>query len=571
MKKHQKEKTDLPLEVQLVSGVKDCQTCKWFWGDDRPYGPYPSYDFIEKYPKDMKIKYNEKAKKPIPWIKTKSNALKFVEPAVMQGCRKAPIMTIGINPNLTAFKPNPRNDTWSYPKFGDQASYAYYYRYKTIYQESFSGEFLQKQMSKEEKEIVRAKKAGYLTYSKRSNTSRWMMLKVRYEDDTEETIERTWKSREDYFVRYFANPKSKEIQFKKGDIIAAKLHLKKNLESSVYHNVTGYYARFVPVLDSFKKSIADSLDKKNQKQVLKKMNLTVGEDVAMHDMIGCASPGWTSIYDIPTERVIENCVEDNSWVIKQIIQSQPKVIVLVGGSSMSMFLGIFAPFTNLPKVKDYFDLVRKTCEKPYFMKIKIGKFAFTSRIICSPHFSYGDNFEKHVRLSSEEWYELKNKYPEEFKSILRLNQAKKIEIKEGYGSSQMIMLKKGNKEDLKKIVGKFSAKAKDHILKNYFDVTEMIAQALKQEYDTGKLQFDSDTGHLKRTKGPCHFCKNDLWEFPEGCEYGNSEEEQVPPNYYLEIVKKIVSKGVLHKKHEQTKKNIAVSKKKLEMYKLESF
>ena len=557
--------SDLPIEVQLVSGVKNCETCKWFWGDDRPYGPYPSYDFLEKYPKNEKIKYNEKAKKPIPWIKTKSNALKFVEPAVMQGCRKAPIMTIGINPNLTAFKPNPRNDTWAYPKFSNQASYAYYYRYKTIYQESFSGDFLQKQMSKKEKEIVRAKMAGYLTYSQRSNTSRWMMLKIRYEDDTEETIERTWKSREDYFVRYFAS-KNKKIQFKKGDIIAAKLHLKKDLKAEAFHNVTGYYARFVPVLDSFKKLIVENGDKKQ----LKKMNLTVGEDVAMHDMIGCASPGWTSIYDIPTERVIENCVEDNAWVIKQVIQSQPKVIVLVGGSSMAMFLGIFGPYTNVPKDRDYFEKVRETCEKPYLMKIKIGKFAFTSRIICTPHFSYGDNFEKHVRLSSEEWYELREKHPKELKIILRLNKAKKITIKEGYGSSQMIMLKKG-KEELEKIVEKFSPKVKKLFLKNYFDVTEMIAQALKQEYDKRNLQFDEKTGHLERTEGPCHYCKNDSWEFPEGCEYGNADEKPVPAKFYLEITEKIVRKGVSRKKQNELRWKREAEKRKREMYEVEAF
>lgn len=558
--------SDLPIEVQLVSGVKNCDACKWFWGDDRPYGPYPSYDFLERYPENVKIKYNEKAKKPIPWIKTKSNALKFIEPAVMQGCRKAPIMTIGINPNLTAFKPNATNDTWAYPKFSDQASYAYYYRYKTIYQESFSGDFLKKQMSKDEKEIVRAKKDGWLTSAQRSNTSRWLMLKIQYDDGTKETIERTWKPREDYFVNFMKN--TKKNHFKKNEIIAAKLHLKKNLESSVFHNVTGYYARFVPILDGFKKLIAENGDKKQ----LQKMNLTIGEDIAMHDMIGCASPGWTIKYNIPTERVIENCVDENSWVIKQVIQSQPKVIVLVGGSSMSMFLRIFAPFTNLPKEKDFFDLVRKTCEKPYFMKIKVGKnFSFTSRIICSPHFSYGDNFEKHVRLSNEEWYELKNKHPKELKSILRLNKAKKIEIREGYGSTQMIMLKKGGKEYLKKIVGNFSPKPKELFLKNYFDITKMISHGLKQEFDKGNLQFDDSTGHLKRTEGPCRYCKNDSWEFPEGCEYGNADEESIPAKDYLEITEKIVKKGISHYEYEEYKKKTEYEKHKLEMYELESF
>lgn len=550
----EKVDSDLPLEVQLVSGVKNCDACKWFWGDDRPYGPYPSYDFVEKYPKNVKIKYDEKKKKPIEWISAKSNALKFIEPAVMQGCRKAPIMTIGINPNLTAFKPNPSNDTWAYPKFKDVASYAYYYRYKTIDQESFSGEFLQKQISKNKKDLIIAKNDGRLTYSSRSNTRRWMMIKIRYKDGEEETIERTWKSREDYMVNYDTRRKSK---FKKGKIIAAKLHLRKDVKTSVFHNTTGYYARAIPILGNFKEMIIDSGKGKNNKQ-FKKMNLTVGEDIAMHDMIGCASPGWGDIYDIPKGRVIENCIQENSWVIKQIIQSQPKVIIIVGNSSLSMFLGIFNPFINLPNEKDYFELVRKTCEKPHYMKIKFGKFAFTSRIICAPHFSYPNNFEKQFRFSGNEWFGFEQKFANEFKSLNKLEKEHKIKMDNGYNSSMVITLPGKNKGDLKKIIQKFKPNAKKIMLDHYFDILQMIAQGLKQEYDKGELEIDEITGHLKRVEGACHYCKNDIWKFPEGCEYSNADEKPIPGSFYTDIIKKIVKKGIQWNKRDKKRSEIVV-------------
>jgi hypothetical protein len=50
----------------------------------------------------------------------------------MDGCRKAPIMTIGINPNLTAFAPGRAGASWCYPDFSDASGgdaatkYAYY-------------------------------------------------------------------------------------------------------------------------------------------------------------------------------------------------------------------------------------------------------------------------------------------------------------------------------------------------------------------------------------------------------------------------------------------------------------
>ena len=42
----------------------------------------------------------------------------FPDAEVMDGCRKAPIMTIGINPNLTAFAPGSTGASWCYPSFG---------------------------------------------------------------------------------------------------------------------------------------------------------------------------------------------------------------------------------------------------------------------------------------------------------------------------------------------------------------------------------------------------------------------------------------------------------------------
>jgi len=64
----------------------------------------------------------------------------------MDGCRKAPIMTIGINPNLTAFAPGKTGASWCYPSFSSAynidswTKYPYYYGYRSVYQEHFRSE-----------------------------------------------------------------------------------------------------------------------------------------------------------------------------------------------------------------------------------------------------------------------------------------------------------------------------------------------------------------------------------------------------------------------------------------------
>lgn len=540
MKKKQKKVTksisSVPLEVELVSGTKNCDTCKWFWGDDKPYGPYPSYDFPKKYPEEVLDEYDVKNKKQIKWMNGKTKGLKFVEPAIMSGCRKAPIMTIGINPNLTAFRPGPRNDTWAYPVFSDDASYAYYFRHRTIYQESLPGDFLKKHLSKKEKDRIRAKKSGRLTYSNRSNTSRWMMLTMEYNDKTKETREITWKQDEDYFVSFDTRYNSK---FKKGDIIAAKLILGKNLETEVYHNITGYYERFTYVLDRFKKMLEKDAGNKT-KQDIKKIKFTIAEDVAQHDMIQCASPGWGDIYDIPKHRIEQNCLRDNNWVVQQVVQSQPKVIVLVGGSSMGMFLKIFGPFTNLEtNTKDYFQLIKRTCEQKIYLKIKFGNFSFRSRLICSPHFSYQDNFKKQFRFLAEEWESFQRKFPTDVK---KLGKNKNLTMPDPKNHKDKVIFMKGKNPDVKEIVKNLYPDARDQLMGHYYDAFELMSKALKQEYDEKRLEIDFETGHLKRSDGPCHFCDNSLWKFPEGCEYGKPEEKPYPQNYLQDIVQKILRK-----------------------------
>jgi hypothetical protein len=117
----------LPTEVELIYEVMPCNSmrcsqepiktnhpCNYFrkWGTYHSYdyamdGPPPSHDIVQD------SVYLGKA---------------TLLPEVLSGCRKSPIMAVGINPNLPAFWKTNRNSV--YPLFDDYKQYAHYFRYR---------------------------------------------------------------------------------------------------------------------------------------------------------------------------------------------------------------------------------------------------------------------------------------------------------------------------------------------------------------------------------------------------------------------------------------------------------
>lgn len=119
----------LPTEVELIYEVMPCNAmlctqepiqikhpCTYF----RKWGSYHSYDYLMDGPPPteniiQRSVYMGKAQ---------------ILPEVLSGCRKAPIMAVGINPNLPAFWQNKRNSI--YPLFDDYKQYAHYFRYRAV-------------------------------------------------------------------------------------------------------------------------------------------------------------------------------------------------------------------------------------------------------------------------------------------------------------------------------------------------------------------------------------------------------------------------------------------------------
>jgi hypothetical protein len=121
--------TRLPTEVELVYDVMPCNAlrtaqepgqaphpCTYF----RRWGTYHSYDYASEGPP------------PGPGIVQESVYLGRgpLVPEVLSGCRKAPILAVGINPNLPGWWTWSRNSL--NPLFDDYKQYAHYFRYRAI-------------------------------------------------------------------------------------------------------------------------------------------------------------------------------------------------------------------------------------------------------------------------------------------------------------------------------------------------------------------------------------------------------------------------------------------------------
>ena len=250
-----------PIEVELVYNVRPCGTCNFFWpkdSKDQSYGPYPTYDFLTNFPKENSPKGTPES---YPWMKSKTQESGFPNGEVMDGCRKTPIMTIGINPNMTAFAPGTRGTSWAYPLFSSDdktdgfAKYAYYYRYRNVYQERFNFETITKYILSQSKitatknitateDQVLAAKDGKIVSAERPDAGPTFDLVIEYDNGEKITITLQRDKGTPRYVLLF-DTESPNNEFKAGDIIAAKLDVPAGEELELYQELQTYYEQFV--------------------------------------------------------------------------------------------------------------------------------------------------------------------------------------------------------------------------------------------------------------------------------------------------------------------------------------
>jgi hypothetical protein len=546
-----------PLEVELVFQVRDCTTCTFFFPKDRsrlPYGPYPAYDFNSNTPKTASPKGN-----PIsfPWVKGTTSPPAFPDPEVMDGCRKAPIMTIGINPNLTAFAPGETGTSWCYPNFTNKngtdpfTKYAYYYRYRSVYQEHFDLKFVEKYLLSEGR--IAAEKPGVIVSANRTSEDPSYPLVVRYDGDSQDTTIELHSELDQPRYVLLLNPMPPNNRFKKGALIAAKLDVPAGHKAEVFAQQIGYYEQFVPVLGSFE----DFLKKKGHA----KANLHIGEDVCQLDMVACASPHWGPQWlggSMASENtIIDNCVTKNAWAMKQLAQTKPAVLFLVGEASYNMFLKAFGKLIKsnpvLPKQPEdgAFTLLRATtdphtpCVFEFSTTIDRVAYKLSTRLVITPHFSYNSNFLPQFRLSSHDWEEFQKNFAD-CANFLQHDPRVTVVPAPSAGGFAAIEITKDPQKVLQEIQKKY-ANAWQALSKSYYDAHQMMASVLEDLYNKKQITFTNakgkHPGFLTRTDGPCSFCVNQHWEFPLGCPYDKPEEKQLPAGFLEKVTQAIVKKG----------------------------
>ncbi|HVG35308.1 MAG TPA: hypothetical protein VM911_19735 [Pyrinomonadaceae bacterium] len=539
-----------PLEIELVYNVRPCGTCEFFWPENsaqQPYGPYPCWDFDSNTPKEKDPEGNPVS---FVWVQGTTRPPAFPDAEVMDGCRKAPIMTIGINPNMTAFAPGTVGASWCYPSFSSDhgtdswTKYAYYYRYRSVYQEHFDLKFVEKYMLPEGQ--IKAKKPGVMVDYSRKSDDPSFDIRVKYDGDAEPTaIHLPGKLGE---PRYIV-PINAGSKFKKGDLLAARLNVPAGQKTDIYGQQQTYYMQIVPVLQSFEKFLV----KKGHKDA----RLKVGEDVGQLDMVACASPHWGPQWLGGTSQsvntVINNCVQKNAWAMKQMVQTRPAVLFLVGQASWNMFRKAYGHVIHAqPAIPNYpvdgpYTLLRmmtqNECRLEFKTKIDGLSYSLSTRLVVTPHFSFSANFLPQFRMSSDDLKKFESSQPAAYKF---LNTDPRMDFVKPQGGYAAFGIK--NEADKAAVLAEIKTKyasAYKQLMACYYDPHQMMADLLEEMFNKGELSYtppkDGHEGFLCRTDGPCTFCVNHRWTFPLGCPYGKPEEKQYPIGFLEKVATKLMS------------------------------
>ncbi len=556
---------DDPVEVKLAFQVRSCGTCSFFWPKEKllqPYGPYTAFDF------DVNVPYpatSTKGTESSPWVLGRTRPPSFPNGEVVDGCRKAPIMTIGINPNLTAFAPGQTGAAWAYPNFSSDsdtdawAKYAWYYRYRSVYQERFTLDFVKRFILPEGQ--VLASRSGHVVSAARPDDGPAWTVTVRYDGDAADTTLALPGKLGDFPYVLLFDSQAPNNRFAAGDVIAGRIAVPEGIQAEVMQQPQGYYMQFVPVLEQFENTLHNDGHPSAA--------LRIGEDVSQLDMVACASPHWNLHFlggsDDNIATIVDNCVSKNAWAIKQMVQTRPAILYIVSVSSWHMFYTAFGahvqrdiPISAHPADND-FSLLRETTDPGYPAYIDFDvtvdgqRYQHRTRLVITPHFSYDDNFSPQFRIGPADWKLLQQ---HEHECVAELTAANGFTVvppstdyPNGYTAVRITdpnnPRQPGDVENAFERLKKFPV-AWTILGPGYYNPHAMMASVLDEMYRKGELSWkekQDGSGYLARTEGSCRFCVNRHWKFPNECRY-DKHTEQAPLSGFLEkVADQIVATG----------------------------
>lgn len=540
-----------PMEIKLAYNVRSCGTCKFFWPDDKAdagYGPYTAFDF------DINTPYQAlpiKDSLVSPWVLGRTRPPSFPNGEIVDGCRKAPIMTIGINPNLTAFALGQNGAAWAYPNFSSNentnewAKYAWYYRYRSVYQEKLTLDFVKKFIL-EEGQIV-APRDGKVTQAQRSDSYSSWQVHVRYQGYAEDTILTVPGGKSDFPYMLLFDTIGPGSEFCAGDILVGKIAVPEGIQVEIFQEEQGYYMQFLPTLKQFESYLKD----KGHATA----NLEIGEDVSQLDMVACASPHWTEGFlGNDMKGIVNNCVSKNAWAIKQFVQTNPAILFIVSESSWNMFNEAFGNFVEPGKISSRpadqsYTLLRETTmlNNPVYIHFDFTidgiPFKSKTRLVITPHFSFNTNFLPQYRLSPKEFASI-SVTPQFIEAITIQNGFTVLEADKDHPYYyREIQLQTNTAEASRTKLRTDFPDLYNMLEPYYYDSHALMASVLKKMYEDGELSYDDTKNYLNRTSGACKFCVNQYWQFPDGCKYGKPSEQSPPADFLEKVASYIIEHG----------------------------
>jgi nucleoside phosphorylase len=548
-----------PLEVQLAFQVRACGTCSFFWPEDlkqRTYGPYTAFDFDVEQPYAASGGYGGASR----WVQGRTRPPAFPNGEVIDGCRKAPIMTIGINPNLTAFLPGQTGAAWCYPDFSSDddtsawAKYAWYYRYRTVYQEKLDLDFVRRFLLPEGQVV--APRGGVVTAALRPDASAAWTITVRYDGDAVDTVVAVPGRQGAFPYVLLFDPYPPRNRFEKGDVLVAQVSVPEGIQVDVLQQPQGYYMQFVPVLDQFEGVLRHAGHPG--------ASLRVGEDVCQLDMVACASPHWNAGFlggsPASIATIVDNCVSRNAWAIKQIVQTRPAVLYVVSQSSWNMFYSAFGahvkrdpPISTHPADKD-FTLLRETTDPahPAYLDIDATidgqRYQNRTRLVITPHFSYNSDFLAQYRLSPTDWAAFAQAQPACVAALVPANGFTVVPPDPHYPNDYTAIQLPADTDAAAAARAWLAHQYPDAyraLAPGYVEPHALMASVLADMYAHGQLAWqDTATGgYLGRTQGSCQFCVNRHWQFLGECRYGKTSETPPPAGWLAKVAESIVKTG----------------------------
>ena len=275
----------LPTEVELIYEVMPCNAlrasqepptrphaCSYF----RRWGYYHSFDHREEGQPEPgsqmdDVVYTGRA----PLI-----------PEVLSGCRKAPIMAVGINPNLPGWWPHRHNSV--NPVFDDYKQFAHYFRYRAV--------------------------------------AKWEIPRDDYQDYGGSQDDRPL------------------LRDEKGDVVYSQFELNVPADAdgkrriSVIERPQKMYQAYQELLDL----LAETMDWDGH-------HLALGEDLSYGNMVACPSAKWTTRSDNETllpgmtqnemRGIVGECFHSRKYFLRQLFQSLPNVLLIFSNSTARAFIG----------------------------------------------------------------------------------------------------------------------------------------------------------------------------------------------------------------------------------------